>query len=559
MTISGQATSTLAQFPSRTGALGGTGRRVGVRLMLVAGLALAPLAMTGCEVDSFMDPSVIGRWEHTPTVVPILERLASVEGPPNEGVETTKVRPEDLIPEVQVYRIGPGDRLEIRIQDLFATGQREEFAREVDPRGFIDLPQVPSISVDRLSAEQVQDAIAKAYSDAAVLANPIIEVQIRERRRLTFNVIGAVGQPGLYQIPRPDYRLLEAVNQAGRVTENVQSVFVIRQIPLTPEAEGRPSVDTQNQPSRPTNPTTSDSASKANTPGNTPANEPRVIDLIDELSKPPANPGRVAATQASAQPIDNRRRAAIDLETTAGASAPAATPANATASAANRGDTKWIFRDGQWVPEEQPAPVAPPVTATGNGRRPAEDLPTGGAGARKPQPTEPAAQNILTQRVIDVPMAALLAGSANVNIVIRPGDIIRVPSPAEGLVYVTGQVQRPGPYNLPQAGRLTLTRSITAAGGLSSTAIPERVDITRMVGPDRQAIVRVNLRAIYEGTQPDLFLRADDQVNVGTNFFALPLAVLRNGFRASYGFGFILDRNFGFDVFGPQQTSSSPF
>lgn len=555
MTISGQATLNLAHLPSQRRVSRRFGPRVGVRLMLVAGLAAGPLVMSGCEVDSYMDPSVVGRWEHTPTVVPILERLASVEGPPNEGVETTKVRPEDLIPEVQVYRIGPGDRLEIRIQDLFATGQREEFAREVDPRGFIDLPQVPAISVDRLSAEQVQEAIAKAYRDAAVLANPIIEVQISERRRLTFNVIGAVGQPGLYQIPRPDYRLLEAVNQAGRVTENVQSVFVIRQIPLTPEAEGRTSDGTQNQPSRPANTTNSDSAPKANTP----ANDPRVIDLIDELSKPPANPGRVAGSQASAQPIDNRRRAAIDLEQPNGAAAPAATPSNAAASASNRGDTKWIFRDGQWVPEEQPVPAAPPAVTTGNGRRPAEDLPAGPNGARPAQPTAPAAQNILTQRVIEVPMAALLAGSANVNIVIRPGDIIRVPSPAEGLVYVTGQVQRPGPYNLPQAGRLTLTRSITAAGGLSSTAIPERVDITRMVGPDRQAIVRVNLRAIYEGTQPDLFLRADDQVNVGTNFFALPLAVLRNGFRASYGFGFILDRNFGFDVFGPQQTSTNSF
>jgi polysaccharide export outer membrane protein len=555
VTISGQATLNLAHLPSQKRDARRFGPRVGVRLMLVAGLAAGPLVMSGCEVDSYMDPSVVGRWEHTPTVVPILERLASVEGPPNEGVETTKVRPEDLIPEVQVYRIGPGDRLEIRIQDLFATGQREEFAREVDPRGFIDLPQVPAISVDRLSAEQVQEAIAKAYRDAAVLANPIIEVQISERRRLTFNVIGAVGQPGLYQIPRPDYRLLEAVNQAGRVTENVQSVFVIRQIPLTPEAEGRTSDGTQNQPSRPTTPTTTDSTSRPSTP----ANEPRVIELIDELSKPPANPGRVAGSQASAQPIDNRRRAAIDLEQPNGAAAPAATPSNAAASASNRGDTKWIFRDGQWVPEEQSVPAAPPAVTTGNGRRPAEDLPAGPNGARPAQPTAPAAQNILTQRVIEVPMAALLAGSANVNIVIRPGDIIRVPSPAEGLVYVTGQVQRPGPYNLPQAGRLTLTRSITAAGGLSSTAIPERVDITRMVGPDRQAIVRVNLRAIYEGTQPDLFLRADDQVNVGTNFFALPLAVLRNGFRASYGFGFILDRNFGFDVFGPQQTSTNSF
>jgi hypothetical protein len=39
-------------------------------------------------------------------------------------------------------------------------------------------------------------------------------------------------------------------------------------------------------------------------------------------------------------------------------------------------------------------------------------------------------------------------------------------------------------------------------------------------------------------------------VNVGTSFWATPLAVIRGGFRASYGFGFLLDRNFGNDVFG---------
>jgi len=93
-----------------------------------------------------------------------------------------------------------------------------------------------------------------------------------------------------------------------------------------------------------------------------------------------------------------------------------------------------------------------------------------------------------------------------------------------------------------------------AAGGLNSTAIPERTEIIRMVGPDRQAIVRLNLRAIAEGTQPDLVLKPDDQINVGTNFWAFPLAVIRQGFRFSYGFGFILDRNFGTEIYGPQQT-----
>ena len=45
-------------------------------------------------------------------------------------------------------------------------------------------------------------------------------------------------------------------------------------------------------------------------------------------------------------------------------------------------------------------------------------------------------------------------------------------------------------------------------------------------------------------------LGIDDLVNFGTSFWATPLAVIRGGFRMSYGFGFLLDRNFGNDVFG---------
>jgi hypothetical protein len=39
-------------------------------------------------------------------------------------------------------------------------------------------------------------------------------------------------------------------------------------------------------------------------------------------------------------------------------------------------------------------------------------------------------------------------------------------------------------------------------------------------------------------------------INVGTNFFAYPIAIIRSGFRMSYGFGFILDRNFAGDIWG---------
>ena len=57
--------------------------------------------------------------------------------------------------------------------------------------------------------------------------------------------------------------------------------------------------------------------------------------------------------------------------------------------------------------------------------------------------------------------------------------------------------------------------------------------------------------------QPNIFLKPNDSVIIGTNFFAAPLLVARNGFRMSYGFGFLLDRNFAFDVYGPQNNNNN--
>jgi hypothetical protein len=158
-----------------------------------------------------------------------------------------------------------------------------------------------------------------------------------------------------------------------------------------------------------------------------------------------------------------------------------------------------VFLDGKWVQLAGPAPQA-------------------GASGTKPEDNRP---RVVAQRVIRIPYKQLLDGDASVNIVVRPGDVVRVPSPPVGEIYVDGQVNRPGVYNIPQVGRLTLTRVIT------------------------------------EGTQPDVYLKPDDRINVGTNFWALPLAVIRSGFRANYGFGLVVDRNFGSDIFGVPPEAQS--
>ena len=152
-------------------------------------------------------------------------------------------------------------------------------------------------------------------------------------------------------------------------------------------------------------------------------------------------------------------------------------------------------------------------------------------------------------RLLEIDYRDLIAGKSILNVIVRPDDFINVVPPPTGVVYIDGEVSRPGPYDLPATGQLTLSRLVAAAGGLGPLAIPERVDLVRRVG-DREATIRVNLAAIRERSEPDIVLKSDDHVIIGTNFFAQPLAVIRNGFRMTYGFGFLVDRNWGNDIFG---------
>jgi polysaccharide export outer membrane protein len=506
-----------SQQAGRTG-----GRVTGRRIVSVSLLAVVPF-LGACEADSYLDPSVSGRWEHTPTVVPILERIASVERGDEDFVEATDVVPEDLIALPVEPALSPGDILDIRIRDYFRVGVEDQFQGLVDKRGYVQIPRLPPIGVQGLTLTQAREKIAQTIQQEGLLNDPVVTVIPVQVRQNTFSAFGSVSQPGTYFIPNADYRLLEALTTAGGWSETVPEIFVIRQIALSEEVSGQPMATPATQPT-------------------TPTQQPEeLIDLIDELSRPPQggapapapSPGMVgngsggAARTAAAprrQPAGEETPPLVDLPTPAGRGTP-----EGVAQPMPRGGFNWVFLNGQWVR----------VSQSGD---------DGAAGG--PDSDGLDADQLVTQRVIRIPMAPLISGSRKYNIVIRPGDIIRVPVVGQGIVYLAGQVARPGTYGIPVTGRLTLMRAIDAAGGLSQIAIPERVDVTRMIGSNAQAMVRVNLRAINEGTEPDLFLKPDDRINVGTNFWAYPLAVIRGGFRASYGFGFLLDRNFGNDVFG---------
>ena len=150
------------------------------------------------------------------------------------------------------------------------------------------------------------------------------------------------------------------------------------------------------------------------------------------------------------------------------------------------------------------------------------------------------------REVIRVPYAELKAGQLKYDIIIKPGDMIYVPSPVIGEYYMGGHVNRPGAYSLT-ARNITLTQALITAGGLDPVAWPDRCSIRRQLSRDKQIIVRVDLGAVVDGRAPDIYLKPDDQVMVGTNAVAPFIAALRNAFRITYGFGFLYDRNYADD------------
>ncbi len=201
------------------------------------------------------------------------------------------------------------------------------------------------------------------------------------------------------------------------------------------------------------------------------------------------------------------------------------------------GQIEWTIRDGKWVPVPKGTtlPVRPPATVV-------PPVPARASGGDK-LPLEAEWEQAIQTRLIRIPADKLLAGDPRYNIIIKPGDTIHVPVDIIGEFAIMGNVNRSGYIDI--TGRpMTLKMAIAAAGGLGPLAVPKNVEVIRRIGTAREEIVMVDLDKIASGEQPDFFIKPNDLINVGTDVTARWRAVLRNAFRATYGFGFVYDRNF---------------
>lgn len=97
---------------------------------------------------------------------------------------------------------------------------------------------------------------------------------------------------------------------------------------------------------------------------------------------------------------------------------------------------------------------------------------------------------------------------------LESGDMIVVAPADISAIYVTGLVNAPGPVLLPQNGKLSLVRTLAAAGGLRDFLEPEEATLWRKLPDGEQVRVKLALTDVMSGKVGDIDLRPGDVLDV---------------------------------------------
>ena len=476
-----------------------------LRKPVIGALILAFGGLNGCQNagpedsfgKSFLNPGEMMRLTHNQIPLPILDKLSGLDEPSEDFALARNVIAEDLKVDSADYLIGRNDLLSVSLTDV-TPGVETVKTTRVSESGNISLPLIGQVPAAGFTEHQLDQAIAQKYQDAGIVKNAQVSVTVIEARQRTFQIRGAVARAGQYAIIQSDFRVLDALVLAGDpVVPNIEYLYVIRPNPANRNPATQPTTAPSTTPIKPA-------------PGGPGLLEP----------KPKVERGLNPAEKTEAAPATPKPAGTGTLE-------------DATKGT---GDEKppTVFVNGAQpldAKSDKSATAAPVADATKDGSKNFE--------FNAPLPDD-------QSTIIKVPLRLLLNGDLKYNVVIKPQDTVTLPVPESGEFYMGGHVARVGVYSL--TGRqITLKQAIISAGMLDEIAIPERTDIIRRIGRDREVFVRVNLAKVFEGKQPDIFLKPYDIVQVGTNALAPFFASVRNGFRISYGFGFLYDRNFYLD------------
>ena len=168
------------------------------------------------------------------TLLPVIASalLAQTASQSSESVS----RPVDAAPSaldnLSIEPVGPGDLVEIYV----AGYQEITRSYRVSIGGTVELPVLKkAVNVNRLTAGEIEAAVAKELVNAKLLVDPVVSVSVLEYRSKPVNVAGAVHQPITVQAIG-NLRLLDAISKAGGLAPEAGAEIIVSR----PEWNGEP-------------------------------------------------------------------------------------------------------------------------------------------------------------------------------------------------------------------------------------------------------------------------------------------------------------------------------
>ena len=486
------------------------------------GFAIALAAtwpLCGCNSfrNGWLNPTDLGNFEESTTSE--IRTSLTLEDMPSDIPGATPPTPADL----QVLPVEPeisaGDSLAVEIFELRQPLVPYQAQLAVSATGFVNFPVLGRLPAIGMTTSDFERSIVKSLHDREILIDPEVTVNPVFLQGATYSIFGvgvsashvAPLRAGTFPIRRPDLRMLEAINQVGGLNEFVEQIYVFRyNEPETGDALRRSNGVGDARWGG------SDGSNLA-LPGETPRRDQQVrsnnaapVTPADELIAAVTRPG--GGIERS-QPTELR--------------APPVRP---------RSTDPYIWIGDEFVPNPAHKPSAL------ESLRPT--TPPGDAPVRTVDWARVAGD--VSYRVLSIPADLLRSGDPQVNIVIRPGDVIRIVSGEIGVYYVMGQVNRVGTFAF-NSEQVTLKSAIASAGGLAGLAWPSRCTVYRRLG-QREQMIQVDLDRIFAGKDADFLIRRSDIINVGTHPFAPFLQRIR-AFTlpnplATVGYSFTYSRNF---------------
>lgn len=140
----------------------------------------------------------------TPATQPGPEKTSTFQSSPH----TSQFSPSDLNP-LQGYLIGPGDVFKLTVSGEESLNK----TYTVSPEGRVTLPLLGDIRVEGLTVNQLDEKITELLA-RDYLVDPQVTVELIKLRSRKVNIIGAVRQPGPYELTG-DGRVLSTLLSAG--------------------------------------------------------------------------------------------------------------------------------------------------------------------------------------------------------------------------------------------------------------------------------------------------------------------------------------------------------